>query len=84
MNRCFKYLTPLTTLFLIGPISAVILAVTQEGVGDTARVVVAAPVAALRQPLTVHFIRPVLTVVLPVTHLLRVDASISMSTLELS
>lgn len=74
----------LTTFFLIGPIGAVFLAITQEGVWDTARVVVAAPVAALSRTLTVHFIRPVLTVVLPVTHLLQVDASVSMSTLELS
>lgn len=82
---CYTFhLTSHTTLFLIRSISAVFLTITQEGLRYTACAVIAALMAALRQNLTVSFIRLVLTVILSITHLLPQDAPISMSTLELS
>lgn len=72
-----------TALLFIGPVGAVSLAVTQEGVRHTASVVVTAAKAALCLTGTVHFIRSVLAVVPPVTHLLRWDAFTPVSTTEL-
>lgn len=85
LDWCYTFhLTSHTTLFLIRSISAVFLTITQEGLRYTACVVITALMAALRQTLTVSFIRLVLTVILSITHLLPQDAPISMSTLELS
>lgn len=72
-----------TTLLLIRPIGTVSLPITQEGLWNTASVVIAAMMAALTRSRTVRFIRLVLAVVLPVTQLSLRDASISVRTLEL-
>ena len=74
----------LTTVFLIRAVRTVSLSITEEGFWDTAAIVVTAMTAALGALEAVHFIRTVLALCLPITHLLLVDTLLPMSTLELT